>query len=214
MILLDPLIPTTCEERPLWEIHRKEIERLSRIAGRFLSFARPGESALVPLDLRRVAERTVALTQAEARQKSVQLQLELPTSPVPVRGDADQLASLALNIAVNAFKAMGPRGGTLRIVVGAGDEATLPLENDGPPLPDVEPARLFAPFYSDSQGSGLGLSIAARIAQQHGGAITAVNAGLGVRFTLSLPLSSPAADAAAPAGRHDMSVRTGATSGS
>ena len=213
--ILDPLIPTTCEERPLWEIHRKEIERLSRIAGRFLSFARPGESALVPLDLRRVAERTVALTQAEARQKSVQLQLGLPTGPVPVRGDADQLASLALNIAVNAFKAMGPRGGILRIVVErVGGEATLTLENDGPPLPEVEHARLFAPFYSDSQGTGLGLSIAARIAQQHGGAITAVNAGLGVRFTLSLPLSSPAADAAAPAGRHDMSVRTGATSGS
>ncbi len=192
--ILDPLIPTTAEERPLWEIHRKEIERLSRICGRFLSFARPAESALVPLDLRRVAERTVALTQAEARQKSVQLRLELPPAPVLVRGDADQLASLALNIAVNAFKAIGPRGGTLRIAVGSvgavesvGGEATLTLENDGPPLPEVERARLFAPFYSDSQGTGLGLSIAARIAQQHGGGITADNAGLGVRFTLSLP---------------------------
>lgn len=209
--VLDPLIPADCEERPLWEIHRKEIERLSRIAGRFLSFARPGESALVPLDLRRVAERTVALTQAEARQKSVQLRLELPPAPVPVLGDADQLASLALNIAVNAFKAMGPRGGVLRIVVErVAGEATLTLENDGPPLPGAPHARLFAPFYSDSQGTGLGLSIAARIAQQHGGAITAANAGLGVRFTLSLP----AADASAPAGPHDMSLRTGATSGS
>jgi signal transduction histidine kinase len=190
--IIDPLIPTTAEERPLWEIHRKEIERLSRICGRFLSFARPEESALVPLDLRRVAERTVSLTQAEARQKSVRLVLELPPAPVPVRGDADQLASLALNIAVNAFKAMGPRGGTLRIVVGhaaveRAGEATLTLENDGPPLPEVERARLFAPFYSDSQGTGLGLSIAARIAQRHGGGITADNAGLGVRFTLSLP---------------------------
>jgi signal transduction histidine kinase len=186
--IVDPLIPADCEERPLWEIHRKEIERLSRIAGRFLSFARPGESALVPLDLRRVAERTVALTQAEARQKSVQLRLDLPPAPVSVRGDADQLASLALNIAVNAFKAMGPRGGVLRIAVERlGGEATLTLENDGPPLPEVEPARLFAPFYSDSQGTGLGLSIAARIAQQHGGVVTAANAGLGVRFTLSLP---------------------------
>ncbi len=186
--VLDPLIPTPAAERPRWDIHRKETGRLSRIAGRFLSFARPGESALVPLDLRRVAERTVELTRAEARHKSVHLQLEVPPAPVPVRGDADQLASLALNVAVNAFKAMGPRGGTLRITVArAADEATLTLENDGPPLPEVERARLFAPFYSDSQGTGLGLSIAARIAQQHGGAITADDAGLGVRFTLSLP---------------------------
>jgi signal transduction histidine kinase len=186
--IIDPLIPVDAEERRLWEIHRKEIARLSRIAERFLSFARPGPSELVPLDLRRVAERLVELTQAEAGQKQVRLILDVPASPVTVRGDADQLASLALNVAVNAFKALGPAGGTLRIAVGdASGEATLTLENDGPPLPEVERARLFAPFYSDSQGTGLGLSIAARIAEQHGGSIRAENAGLGVRFTLDLP---------------------------
>ena len=187
--IIDPLIPADADERRLWEIHRKEIARLSRICERFLSFARPGPSELVPLDLRRVAERLVELTHAEAGQKQVRLILDVPADPVTVRGDADQLASLALNVAVNAFKALGPAGGTLRIAVGGelGGEATLTLENDGPPLPEVERARLFAPFYSDSQGTGLGLSIAARIAQQHGGSIVAENAGLGVRFTLSLP---------------------------
>ena len=186
--IIDPLIPLDAEERPLWEIHRKEIARLSRVAERFLSFARPGPSELVALDLRRVAERLAELTRAEAGQKQVRLLVELPKHPVTVRGDADQLAGLALNVAVNAFKALGPAGGNLRIAVGeAGDEATLTLENDGPPLPEVERGRLFAPFYSDSQGTGLGLSIAARIAGQHGGSITADNAGLGVRFTLSLP---------------------------
>ena len=186
--VIDPLIPREAEERGLWEIHRKEIARLSRICERFLSFARPGPSELVRLDLRRVAERTVELTRAEAAQKQVRLQLSLPPVPVAVRGDADQLASLALNIAVNAFKALGPRGGTLHVTVAASaGEASLTLENDGPPLPEVERARLFAPFYSDSQGTGLGLSIAARIAEQHGGSIFAENAGLGVRFTLLLP---------------------------
>lgn len=186
--IIDPLIPADAEERRLWEIHRKEIARLARICERFLSFARPGPSELVHLDLRRVAERLVELTQAEAGQKQVHLQLALPPAPVMVRGDADQLASLALNVAVNAFKALGPTGGQLRVAVERiGGDATLTLENDGPPLPEVERARLFAPFYSDSQGTGLGLSIAARIAQQHGGSITAEHAGLGVRFTLSLP---------------------------
>ena len=91
-------------------------------------------------------------------------------------------------LGVNAFKALGPRGGVLRVTVAqSGGEASLTLENDGPPLPEVERSRLFAPFYSDSQGTGLGLSIAARIAEQHGGSIFAENAGLGVRFTLLLP---------------------------
>lgn len=187
--IIDPLIPAEADERRMWDIHRKELGRLSRIAERFLSFARPSPSALVPLDLRRVAEQLAQLTEAEARHKQVRLALDLPGLPVTVRGDADQLASLALHIAVNAFKKAPPTGGTLRIAVAAEpDAAVLILENDGPPLPEVERARLFEPFFSGDQAStGLGLSIAARIAEQHGGSITADNAGLGVRFTVRLP---------------------------
>jgi len=188
--IVDPLIPHDAEERRMWDIHRKELARLSRVAERFLSFARPSPSALVPLDLRRVAEQLALLIEGEARHKHVRLALDLPGQPVTVRGDVDQLASLALHIAVNAFKQAPPTGGTLRIAVICEPQAALLLlENDGPPLPDVDRARLFEPFFSGDQAStGLGLSIAARIAEQHGGSITADNAGLGVRFTVRLPL--------------------------
>lgn len=187
--IVDPLIPADSEERRMWEIHRKELARLSRVAERFLSFARPSPSALVPLDLRRVAEQLALLTEAEARHRHVRLVVDCPDLPVTVRGDVDQLASLALHIAVNAFKKAATTGGTLRIAVSAEpDAALLTLENDGPPLPDEGRARLFDPFYSDDPaGTGLGLSIAARIAEQHGGSITADNAGLGVRFSVRLP---------------------------
>jgi hypothetical protein len=112
----------------MWEIHRKELARLSRVAERFLSFARPSPSALVPLDLRRVAEQLALLTEAEARHRQhVRLALETADAPVTVRGDVDQLASLALHIAVNAFKkASPPTGGTLRIAVASEPEAALP----------------------------------------------------------------------------------------
>lgn len=185
--IVDPLIPQDAEERRMWEIHRKELARLARVADRFLSFARPSPSALAPLDLRRVAEHLALLTEAEARHKQIRLALTVPPQPVTVRGDADQIASLALHIAVNAFK-YAP-GGTLRVAVASTPEdAVLVLENDGPPLPDGDPRRLFQPFFSgDQAGTGLGLSIAARIAEQHGGTLAAENAGIGVRFTLRLP---------------------------
>lgn len=184
--IVDPLIPADAEERRMWEIHRKELGRLARVADRFLSFARPSPSALAPIDLRRVAEQLVALVEAEARHKQVRLALDVPAEPVIVRGDADQIASLALHIAVNAFKYAS--GGNLRVHVATTDEALLVLENDGPPLADETRRRLFEPFFSgDPAGTGLGLSIAARIAEQHGGTIAAENAGLGVRFTLRLP---------------------------
>lgn len=185
--IVDPLIPAEAEERRMWEIHRKELGRLARVADRFLSFARPSPSALAPLDLRRVAEQLVSLVEAEARHKQVRLTLELPEQPVEIRGDADQLASLVLHIAVNAFKYAA--GGNLRVrVTTDAEHALLTLENDGPPLADAVRERLFEPFYSgDPTGTGLGLSIAARIAEQHDGSLVAENAGLGVRFTLRLP---------------------------
>ncbi|HEY8377268.1 MAG TPA: ATP-binding protein [Nannocystis sp.] len=189
--VVDPLIPRDAEERRLWEIHVAELGRLSRLAERFLSFARPGPSELAPLDLRRVAEQVEGLCAAEARGKGVRVDLDLPEEPVEIRGDRDQLTSLGLHIAVNALRAIASTGrpGRLRIAVrGDADHALLVLDNDGPPLADADRPHLFQPFYSgDAQGTGLGLAIAARIAEQHGGSIDADNAGLGVRFTLRLP---------------------------
>ncbi len=197
--IIEPLIPRAAEERGMWEIHVREIRRLQRIAERFLSFARPGPSELRELDLRDVAKRLRELIDADARGKGIRVELDLPSSPVPVQGDRDQLASVALNIAVNAFEALGEDGGVLQISVAgpqADDErrmATLRLENDGPPLVEGERARLFDPFVSGrAQGTGLGLAIAARIADQHRGEITAENGGLGVIFTLRVPLHGDA----------------------
>jgi signal transduction histidine kinase len=193
--VVDPLIPRDCEERRMWELHVAELGRLSRLAERYLSFARPSPSELHDLDLRRVAEQIAELCVAEARHKGVAVALDLPEKPVPIRGDRDQLCSLGLHVAVNAFRAIASARATgrLNIAVAADDKsALLTFENDGPPLTDAERPHLFSPFYSGhAQGTGLGLAIAARIAEQHGGTIDADNHGLGVRFTLRVPLASP-----------------------
>ncbi|MBZ5711332.1 sensor histidine kinase [Nannocystis pusilla] len=189
--VVDPLIPRDADERRMWDIHVAELGRLSRLAERFLSFARPSPSELVALDLRRVAEQVAELCVAEARGKGVDVELDLPDAPVDIRGDRDQLASLGLHIAVNALRAIASTGrpGRLRIAARIeADHALLVLDNDGPPLTEAERSQLFTPFYSgDAHGTGLGLAIAARVADQHGGSIDAENAGLGVRFTLRLP---------------------------
>lgn len=194
----------------MWELHVAELGRLSRLAERYLSFARPSPSELHALDLRRVAEQIAELCAAEARQKRVSVDLDLPKEPVPIRGDRDQLCSLGLHIAVNAFRAIAsaretsPKGegspvlegaretGRLKIAVAAaGGSALLTFDNDGPPLTAAERPQLFSPLYSGhAQGTGLGLAIVARIAEQHGGTIAADNAGLGVRFTLRVPLAA------------------------
>lgn len=192
--VVDPLIPPDAEERRMWDIHVSELERLERIADRFLSFSSPKALQLDPLDLRDVAERVVELVGVDARKKGIELELELPARAVMVKGDRDALAQVALNIALNGVRALGDGGGRLKVQVEPSVKIdgermhTLRIENDGPAIPENELEHLFDPFHgTDEGGTGLGLSISERIAEQHGGYIEAQNSGLGVRFTVVVP---------------------------
>ena len=191
-----PLIPTDSEERRMWDIHVSELERLERVADRFLSFSNPQPPQLDPLDLREVARRLVELVGADARKRGISLELRCPDAPVRVRGDRDQLAQVALNVALNAVRAIGDRSGRIRVTVflsGTGNPPTprLSIENDGPAIPPEQVEHLFDPFHTGHpDGTGLGLAIGSRIMESHGGAIEVANAGLGVTFTLLLPALS------------------------
>ncbi len=192
--VIDPLIPADADERRLWELHVAELDRLARVAERFLSFANPRRPDFTTLDLRDVAARLVLLVGAEARRRGIELVLDAPEHPVEVRGDRDQLAQVVMNVCLNAMRAIGENGGTIRLRVeeGRGDSQRplhrLAIENDGPPIPDGELEKLFDPFHgSDPAGTGLGLSISARIVEQHRGYLEVENAGLGVAFYMSLP---------------------------
>ncbi len=191
--VVDPLIPVDAEERRLWTIHVSELERLGRVAERFVSFSNPKPPELRPLDLREVARRLVELSETDARKRGVRLETHLPEEAVMVRGDRDQLAQVGLNVVVNAVRAVGDGGGRIVVTVLAGDDPQtdlhrMTIENDGPPIPDEELDHLFDPFHSGSpDGTGLGLSISARILDQHGGTLEGANAGIGVRFSLGVP---------------------------
>jgi two-component system sensor histidine kinase HydH len=198
--IVAPLIPVDAEERRMWELHVAELDRLERVAARFLSFSNPQRGAATEIDLREVAQRTADLVGADARRRGIAVEVRLGESAAPVLADRDQLAQVAMNVIVNAMRAIGERGGRIRVTVAAADldrVATpasepavhvLRIENDGPPIAEAELEQLFDPFFSRSpEGTGLGLSIAERIMEQHDGYIEAANAGLGVSFSLCLP---------------------------
>ena len=190
--IVDPVVPLETEEHRMWEIHKKEIRRLDKVANQFLSFARPAPSKAAPVDLGEVAGRLVDLVGAEARQKNIDIKTSLPETAIQVIGDLDQLAQVGLNIAVNAIKAIGENGGNMHVSVGTQqrhgrDMAFLRIENDGPGIDPDELELLFDPFHSNDGGTGLGLSISARIAEQYDGYIEVDDGGLGVAFTLYLP---------------------------
>ncbi|MBW2454387.1 MAG: sensor histidine kinase [Deltaproteobacteria bacterium] len=197
--IVDPLIDAEAPQRRMWDIHLAELGRLERVADRFLTFASPKPLETQELDLREVAERLTELVGTDARKKGIEVVSKLPSAPVLVQGDRDQLAQVALNIALNGIRAIGTEGGTVQVCVEACRDfhgvsmQCLRIENDGPPIPSDDLEHLFDPFHTtDDEGTGLGLSISQRIVEQHQGYLEAANAGIGVAFTVLLPRAGEA----------------------
>jgi two-component system sensor histidine kinase BaeS len=119
--------------------------------------------------------------------------LESATSVSTVRAHRGLLLRAVGNIIQNAIRYGGP-GVSIQLSARANGEGTsIVIANDGPSIPEDQLERVFQRFFRgefarNTQGSGLGLSIAHQIAARHGGSLTARNLEpAGVEFTLTLP---------------------------
>ena len=186
-------------ERRMQELHINEIDRLTGLLERFLDFARPGDPVLARVDLRQVASRVGELIAAQAKRDEIQVEVDLPGHPVAVEGDPDRLAQLGLAIALNGLQAMKEMEGGRRLSIGLREARrgprvyhALAIANAGPPIQDELRERIFDPFVTTREGgTGLGLSVAARIADAHRGFVETHNLPEGgVEFLVLLPGSS------------------------
>jgi signal transduction histidine kinase len=184
----------------------EEIVRLEQIVSGFLDFARPPRPEPRPVDVRELAERVADGVAARAELQGVAMHLDAATGPTVASADPNQVRQVLFNLLFNALEAQ-PLGGHIRIRVGAGSDPDggpqleLRVEDGGPGLPADLGDRIFEPFVSTKEtGLGLGLSICRRIAESHGGSLSAeaVPAG-GSAFVLRLPLLPPAAPNGPPA---------------
>lgn len=184
---LRPVRPQALSEEDLRVIHG-EITRLEQTVQHFLDFARPQPLIRNCGDLRDVVSRPVELVRARARQQDVQVRLHLPAEPVPMDLDAGQFGAVVVNLLLNALDAM-PHGGCLSIDMEArSPDVVLRITDTGPGIAADLLPRLFTPFVSSKPtGTGLGLNLARRIVEEHGGRIEASNPPEGgACFTIDL----------------------------
>jgi len=174
----------------LLDIVGEEAERLNRIVGDLLDFARPSTPQLRPAPLARVAEEAVASAVGTLPGIAVRTAFDPEVPPVPM--DERLVRQAVVNLAANAAQAM-PQGGTLELrVLRDGGAAVLEVEDDGPGIPDDIRARIFEPFFTTkASGTGLGLAVVKRIVDGHGAEI-AVRPGAhgGTVFALRFPIAS------------------------
>jgi PAS domain S-box-containing protein len=189
------LVHPTGDAKMLLEIVQEEADRLNRIVGDLLDFARPALPQLRPERLERVLEDAVAAAIAPASNVVVEQDVapDLPTVPV----DARMVRQAVLNVALNAVQAM-PRGGRIAVRTRAvGDAVEVAIEDSGSGIPEDVRSRIFEPFFTTkATGTGLGLAVVKRIVEGHGGDVQVESRpGAGTRVTLRFPLSHPAVPA-------------------
>ena len=98
---------------------------------------------------------------------------------------------MLLNLVLNALQAMPPSGGavTVSLSVDGDGSARIVVDDTGPGVPPADRERIFRPFFTTKPGgTGLGLSVVAKIVEGSGGAVAVGDAeGGGARFTVTLP---------------------------
>jgi two-component system, NtrC family, sensor histidine kinase HydH len=185
--------PETEEYRTLLDVVQGEVRRLNSIVEDFLSLARPLTLRPEPIPVQALIDEVLLLVGGEARAAGITTERAIADALPPVEVDRDRIKQVLLNVTLNAIQAM-PGGGTLTVGASASRSALhVDVSDTGSGIaPEVLP-RLFEPYVTTkAKGLGLGLAIARRIVEAHGGSIEAENRPEGgSRFRVTLPLGDP-----------------------
>jgi two-component system, cell cycle sensor histidine kinase and response regulator CckA len=175
-----------------------ESERAARIVRNLLTFARKRQSTRVMVDLSQVVRETLALRSDEQRLMNISIVDALAAGLPQVFADSHQIQQVLLNLIINAEQAMLSAHGRGVLVVRSWHDmdreaVVLEINDDGPGIAEELQPKIFDPFFTTKEvgkGTGLGLTVAYAIVQEHGGRIRlASNTGGGASFYVELPVS-------------------------
>ena len=189
----DPDSPTKQRDRlakAKIDLVRQECDRLQKLLGDFLDFARQESLTLEPGSLNAEIDQLLDFFSIRATEASVEIVRYLDPELPAVRLDRETFRSAALNLLLNAVQAMDGTGGQLVVRTRpAGLGVMLELIDTGPGMDAETLGKVFGAFYTTKQGgSGLGLPTARKIVEAHGGTIDIVTApGRGTKVTIWLP---------------------------
>lgn len=176
-----------------------ESERAARIVRNLLTFARKRQSTRSLITLNQVVKETLALRPYEQRTINIEVVTALASGLPPVFADAHQIQQVLLNLIINAEQAMLAANGRGSMVIRTWHDhehgaVVMQVSDDGPGIPVEVQSKIFDPFFTTKEtgkGTGLGLTVAYAIVQEHGGSIRAESAsGGGATFTVELPVSA------------------------
>jgi len=170
------------------EMAREGLRRAGDIVRQVLQHADPATAPRAIVDLNAVLRQAVDFVSSRPEFRSIRFDRDLSPSPLGVQGSQVLLGQVFLNLILNACEAQ-PSGGEVRVSTRReGERVVADIADRGPGVPLGESARIFEPFYSTKQSTGLGLSICYSIVTQHGGDLAvAEREGGGAIFRMRFP---------------------------
>ena len=180
----------------------KEVGVLKSIAQEFSAFAKLPEPKLARLNVNEALQSVLGLYSTSF--KAIEVETSYDRNLPDVMADADQIRGVFGNLIKNAVEAM-PTGGRLRITTRPGRRdpvsrarlARIEIADTGPGIPEEIREKIFDPNFTTKQaGTGLGLAMAYRIIEDHGGTIRFTSTGEGTIFIIELRLAPESEEAA------------------
>ena len=172
----------------LAQIVLKETGRLNDIIREFLEYARPAPLSRASVNVAETVDEVLVLLEHQATPGTLKTVREFPPVLTWVV-DRQQFRQVVWNLCLNAVQAM-PEGGELRVAIAVfAGRLRLRVDDTGEGIAAADLGHVFEPFFSTKlDGTGLGLALVHRVAQDHGGDIDVQSRpGVGSSFTLTLP---------------------------
>ena len=186
----------------------EDVERIERLVHEILDYARYMTPKLTQESLNDVVSSCLYFIEVKASSKAITIQKELAPDLPYVKLDRQQIKQVLLNLFINAMEAIGSEQGgrlsvrTRKLVKSVNEPwVQIEVEDSGPGIEPHDLDHIFDPFYTtkhesgEREGTGLGLTIAHQIVQEHGGYVEVFSeVGHGTKFMVSLPVNPPMAE--------------------
>jgi two-component system sensor histidine kinase HydH len=179
------------EDQKTADIMVQEVERLNRVIGQLLEFARPMEMERHWTSIHETIKHTLKMIEGQAKAKKIIVRTDLPQHIGNIFIDSDKIKQVLLNLYLNAVEAM-EEGGALTVAVlpHEGRMVRIDVSDTGKGIDEKDIARIFDPYFTTrSSGTGLGLAIVHKIVEFHDGELRVTSEpGKGTTVSIFLPV--------------------------
>jgi hypothetical protein len=191
-------LPASSPARAVVKEVRQEVMQINRIVSDLLECARPKPPETRLSDLHATVEHAVMFARQQALSKSIDVEFHHDPLPLEVEHDGNQVNQVLLNLLLNSIQSIDHRGKITVTVERHSQLAAISVADTGRGIAPEHLPHIFRPFYTTKgNGTGLGLSLARRIVEEHGGRMEVSSTlGHGSTFIVFLPLRRASAHAA------------------